>query len=73
MEKSSGHLNKARDTPSWVHSCVGPVLGAETDAESSTYLYTSDKPNLRDRALGEVEKTSFITFPGKGGDSGLLP
>ena len=43
------------------------------DAESSTSLYTSAKSNLRDRVLGEVEKDSFITLPGKGGHSGLLP
>ena len=31
------------------------------------------KSNLRDRALGEVEKNSFIALPGKGGHSRLLP
>ena len=29
--------------------------------------------NLGDRILGEVEKDSFITLPGKGGHGGLLP
>ena len=43
------------------------------DAESSASLYTGVKSNLGDRVLGEVEKDSFITLPGKGGHSGLLP
>ena len=42
-------------------------------AESSASLYTGAESNLRDRALGEVEKNSFIVLPGKGGHSGLLP
>ena len=36
-------------------------------------LYTSAKLNLRDRALGEIEKNSFIALPGKSGQSGLMP
>ena len=36
-------------------------------------LCTGTESNLRDRVLGEVEKNSFITLPGKGGHSGLLP
>ena len=40
--------------------------------ESSASLYTSAKSNLKDRVLGEVEKDSFITLPGKGGCSRLL-
>ena len=36
-------------------------------------LHTGAKSNLRDRALGEVEKNSFIALPGKGGHSRLLP
>ena len=43
------------------------------DAENSTSLYTGGEANLGDRVLGEVEKDSFITLPGKGGHSGLLP
>ena len=43
------------------------------DAESSASLYTGADSNLGDRVLGEVEKDSFITLPGKGGHSGLLP
>ena len=30
-------------------------------------LCTSAESNLRDRALGEAEKNSFIALPGKGG------
>ena len=44
-----------------------------TGAESSASLYTRAKSNLGDRVLGEVENESFITLPGKGGYSGLLP
>ena len=47
--------------------------GRGFDAESSASLYTGAKSNLGDRVLGEVEKDSFITLPGKGGYSGLLP
>ena len=36
-------------------------------------LCTSADLNLRDRVLGEVEKSSFIALPGKGGHSGLMP
>ena len=28
---------------------------------------------ISERVLGEIEKESFITLPGKGGHSGLLP
>ena len=44
-----------------------------TDAESSASLYTGAESNLGDRVLGEAEKDSFITLPGKGGHSSLLP
>ena len=36
-------------------------------------LYPSIKLNLRDRALGEIEKNSFIALPGKGKQSRLMP
>ena len=36
-------------------------------------LYTGAKSNHRDRVLGEVEKNSFIAWPGKGGIWGFLP
>ena len=36
-------------------------------------VYTGAKSNIRDRVLGEVEKNSYIAFPGKGGHSRLLP
>ena len=36
-------------------------------------LCTGAKSNLRDRALGEVEKNNFIALPGKGGHNGLVP
>ena len=36
-------------------------------------LCTGAKSNLGDRALGEVEKNSFIDLPGKGGYSRLMP
>ena len=46
----------------------------ETDAKNlASVLYTSAKPNLRDRVLSEVEKNSFIALPGSGGHSGLVP
>ena len=34
---------------------------------------TSDELNFGDRVLGEVEKSSFIALPGKGGHSKLVP
>ena len=34
-------------------------------------LYTGAESNLGDRALGEVEKDSFIALPGKGGNADL--
>ena len=42
--------------------------GVSSDAESSASLYTGAESNLGDRVLGEVEKDSFITLPGKGGE-----
>ena len=36
-------------------------------------LCTSAKSNLRDRVLGEAEKSSFIALPDKWGHSRLLP
>ena len=45
---------------------------ARDDAESSASLYTGVKSNLGDRVLGEVEKDSFITLPGKGGHRRFL-
>ena len=37
------------------------------DAKSLASLYTGAELNLRDRVVGEVEKNSFITLPGKAG------
>ena len=39
------------------------------DAESSASLYTSNKSNLRDKVLGEIEKDSCIALPGNGRQS----
>ena len=36
-------------------------------------LCTGAELSLKDRALGEVEKKSFIALPGKGGHSGAVP
>ena len=36
-------------------------------------LCTSAESNFGNKVLGEVEKNSFIAFPGKGGHSGLVP
>jgi len=47
------------------------ILHPDNDAESSAYLYTGAKLNLRDRILGEVDKDSFIALAGKGGHSRL--
>ena len=44
-----------------------------SDVESSASLYTGAEASLGDSVFGEVEKDSFITLPGKGGHSGLLP
>ena len=44
--------------PLWILSAPLCILSAEL--------------NLEDRILGEVEKNSFITLPGKGGHSGLM-
>ena len=43
------------------------------DSESLASLYIGAESNLGDRVLGKVEKDSFITLPGNGGHSGLLP
>ena len=48
-------------------------MGDDPNAESSASLYTGAELNLRDRVLGEVEKDSFLTLPGKGGHNGLRP
>ena len=59
--------------------CLGLYLNSATyslydhDAERSASLYAGAKLNLRDRVLSEVEKESFITSPGKGSHSGILP
>ena len=37
------------------------------------FLNTSTGSNLRDRVLGEVEKSSFTALPGKGGHRGVNP
>ena len=39
----------------------------QIDAKSSASLHNGAKSNLGDRVLGEVKKSSFIAFPGKGG------
>ena len=36
-------------------------------------LCTGAELDFRDRVWGEVEKDSFISLPGKGGHSGLMP
>ena len=36
-------------------------------------LYPNTELILRDRVLGDVEKNSFISLPGKRGHSGLIP
>ena len=46
---------------------------ATHDTQCSGSLNTIVEPNLRDRVLGEVEKESFITLPGKGNYSWLMP
>ena len=47
---------------------------SEMDAESSAFLYTSAKSNVRDRVSVEGEKrVAFIVWPGNGGYSGFLP
>ena len=45
----------------------------EHDDKNSASLYTNAKSNFGDSVLSEVEKSSFIALPGKGGDSGLMP
>ena len=42
------------------------ILHPDNDAESSAYLYTGAKLNLRDRILGELgEKGSLLLCPAK--------
>ena len=41
--------------------------------KNSAFLNTGAESNLRDRVLSEVEKDSFISLPGKGGHSELMP
>ena len=36
-------------------------------------LYPNTELILRDRVLGDVEKNSFISLPGKRGHGGLIP
>ena len=43
----------------------------QVDAEAQS-LWTCSELNLRDRVLGEGEKDSGITLPGKGGHSTLM-
>ena len=51
----------------------GQVRQTPSDAESSASLCTSAELNLGDRVLGEVEKDSFLTLPGKGALSKPMP
>ena len=51
----------------------GQIRQTPRDAESSASLCTSAELNLGDRVLGEVEKNSFLTLPGKGGLSKPRP
>ena len=44
-----------------------------TVTKNSASLCTGVKLNHKDRLLDEVEKDCFITLPGKGGHSRLLP
>ena len=55
-----------RQDRGWMYSLTqdGP------DAESLASLYPGAKSNLRDRVLGEVEKSSLMAFPGKGDTAG---
>ena len=60
--------------------CANSVVPAELcfpsgslNVESSASLHNGAKSNLGDRVLREVEKSSFITLPGKGGHSRLMP
>ena len=48
------------------HACI-------SGAESSASLYTSAGSDRRGRVLGEGEQDNFVTFPDKGGHSGLMP
>ena len=48
------------------HACT-------SGAKSSASLYTSAGSDRRDRVLGEGEQDNFVTFPDKGGHSGLIP
>ena len=50
--------------------CWRADLPDSLDAQSSASPYTGAELNLGDRVLGEVEKDSFTTLPGKGGHSG---
>ena len=43
------------------------------DAKSSASLYPGAELNLGDRVLGEAEEDRFITLPGRGDHSGLMP
>ena len=70
-------ISAAWPLPAWcIVLLTDPVtcrLFTTNDAKNSPSLYTGAESSLGDRVLGEAEKDSFIAFPGKGGQSGLLP
>ena len=53
------------------HGCS--ILRPDGVIKSSASLYIDAKSNPRDRVLGEVEKNSSVTSPGKGRHTRLLP
>ena len=57
-------------TSSWLE-CIYKKLFSKLMQKSAS-LCTDAKSNLRHRVLGEVEKDSFITLPGKGVHRGIL-
>ena len=52
--------------------CANLNLWTQSRGAGSLASLHSGESNLRDRVLGEVEKNSFISLPGKGGHSGLV-
>ena len=53
--------------------CEGSALVSGILILKTWPLCTSGESNVRDRVLGEVEKSSLISLPGKGGQGRLLP
>ena len=65
---------RVRHSLKWLSMNIGySILSPDVVIKSSASLYIDANSNPGNRILGEVEKNSSVTFPGKGRHTRLLP